>query len=39
MKDSIIEALKEENIKLQKKCEKLEARLFDLEKASNKQHQ
>ena len=35
----MIEALKEENIKLQKKCEKLEARLFDLEKASNKQDQ
>ena len=38
-KDSIIEVLKEENIKLQKKCENLKARLFDLEKASNKQNQ
>ena len=37
MKDSTIEALKEENIKLHKKCENLETRLFDLEKASNKQ--
>ena len=35
----IIELLKEQNIKLQKKCEKLEARLLDLEKASNKQDQ
>ena len=30
----ITEALKEESIKLQKKSENLEARLFDLEKAS-----
>ena len=37
MKDSTIDALKEENIKLHKKCENLETRLFDLEKASNKQ--
>ena len=33
VKDLIIEALKEENIKLQKKCENLEARLLDFEKA------
>ena len=39
MKDSIIKALKGENIKLQKKYENLETRLFDLEKASNKQDQ
>ena len=39
VKESIIKALKEENNKLQKKCENLEARLFDLEKASNKQDQ
>ena len=37
VKDSVIETLKEKTIKLQKKC--LEARLFDLEKASNKQDQ
>ena len=39
VKDSIIKALKEENIELQKNCENLEARLFDLKKASNKQDQ
>ena len=43
VKDSIIEALKEENIKLQikkkKKCENLEARLFDSRKASKRQDQ
>ena len=39
VKDSIIKALKEENINLPKKCENLEARLFDLEKASNKHDQ
>ena len=37
VKDSVIETLKEKTIKLQKKY--LEARLFDLEKASNKQDQ
>ena len=37
MKDSITDSLKEENIKLQKKSENLEARLFDLVKASDKQ--
>ena len=39
VKDSIIEALREENIKLQTKCENLEAKLFELQKASNKQDQ
>ena len=39
VKDSIIEALKEENVNFQQKCENLEARLFHLEKASNKQDQ
>ena len=39
VKNSIIKALKEENIKLQRKCENCEVRLFDLEKASNKQDQ
>ena len=39
MKDSIIEAVKEANTKLQKKLKKFEARLFDLGKAPNKQEQ
>ena len=39
VKESIIEALEKENIKLHKKHENLEDRLFDLEKASNKQDQ
>ena len=39
VKDSIIEALREENMKLQTKCENLEARLFELRKVSNKQDQ
>ena len=39
VKDSIIEALREENIKLQMKCKNLEAKLFELQKASNKQDQ
>ena len=38
VKDSIIEALiREANLKLQMKCENLEAKLFELQKASNKQ--
>ena len=37
VKDSVIEALREENFKLQMKCENLEAKLFELQKASNKQ--
>ena len=39
VKNSIIEALREENIKLQTKCKNLEAKLFELQKASNKQDQ
>ena len=39
VKDSIIEALREENMKLQTKCENLEARLFELRKVLNKQDQ
>ena len=39
LKNSIIEALREENIKLQTKCKNLEAKLFELQKASNKQDQ
>ena len=39
VKDSIIEALREENIKLQMKCKSLEAKLFESQKASNKQDQ
>ena len=39
VKDSIIEVLREENIKLQTKCENLEANLFELQTASNKQDQ
>ena len=39
VKDSVIEALREENFKLQMKCENLEAKLFELQKASNKQEQ
>ena len=36
---AIIEALKEENFKLQIKCKNLEAMLFELQKVSNKQDQ
>ena len=39
VKDPIIEALREENIKLQTKCKNLGATLFELQKASNKQDQ
>ena len=39
MKESIIEAQKEENINPLKKCGNFGARLFDLEKASNEQDQ
>ena len=37
VRDSIIKALREENFKLQMKCENLEGKLFKLQKASNKQ--
>ena len=33
VKKSIIEAFREENFKLQMKCENLEAKLFELQKA------
>ena len=33
VKDSIIEALREENFKLQLKCKNLEAKLLELQKA------
>ena len=36
VKDSIIKALREENIKLHTKCENLEAKLIELQKASIK---
>ena len=36
---SIIEALREENFRLQMKCKNLEAKLFELQKGSNKQDQ
>ena len=39
VKNSIIEALREENIKLQTKCKNLEAKSFELQKASNKRDQ
>ena len=39
VKDSIIEALREENIKLHTKCKNLESNLFELQKVSNKQFQ
>ena len=39
VKDSIIEALREENIKLQTKCENLEAKVFESQKVSSKQDQ
>ena len=39
VKDSITEALKEEDIKLQTKFENLGAKLFELQKVSNKQVQ
>ena len=37
VKDSITDAIREENIKHQRKCKNLEAKLFELQKASNKQ--
>ena len=37
VKDSTIKALREENFKLQMKCENLEAKLYELQKASDKQ--
>ena len=39
VKDSFIKALRETYFKLQVKCENLEAKLFELQKASNKQDQ
>ena len=36
VRDSITEALKEENFKPKVKCKNLEAKLFELQKSSNK---